>query len=163
MTNQMIGAREEYDLRVKYAMRITSSGEFLHAAPWNAAYFGRRNASHGCVGMSTGDAAWLFNRTLIGDPVVTTGTSRRMEHGNGYSRLEHVLRPVQEGLSALGSRRLLLSAGSVLRRPPATQRQSWRMLALPNGGSAAPARYSTNDLVKASSGTAISAPTIPRR
>jgi lipoprotein-anchoring transpeptidase ErfK/SrfK len=85
MTNQMIGAREDYDLRVKYAMRITSSGEFLHAAPWNAAHFGRRNASHGCVGMSTRDAAWLFSRTLIGDPVVTTGTSRRMEHGNGYS------------------------------------------------------------------------------
>ena len=85
MTNQMIGAREQYDLRVKYAMRITSSGEFLHAAPWNAGYFGRRNASHGCVGMSTGDASWLFRRTMIGDPVVTTGTSRRMEHGNGYS------------------------------------------------------------------------------
>jgi lipoprotein-anchoring transpeptidase ErfK/SrfK len=84
MTNQMIGAREEYDLRVKYAMRITSSGEFLHAAPWNAGYFGRRNASHGCVGMSTANAAWLFNRTLIGDPVVTTGTSRYMEYGNGY-------------------------------------------------------------------------------
>jgi len=85
MTNQMIGAREEYDLRVKYAMRITSSGEFLHAAPWNAGHFGRRNASHGCVGMSTGDASWLFHRTLIGDPVVTTGTSRRVEYGNGYS------------------------------------------------------------------------------
>jgi lipoprotein-anchoring transpeptidase ErfK/SrfK len=85
MTNQMIGAREEYDLRVKYAMRITSSGEFLHAAPWNAGHFGRRNASHGCVGMSTGDASWLFRRTLIGDPVVTTGTSRRVEYGNGYS------------------------------------------------------------------------------
>ena len=85
MTNQMIGAREEYDFRVKYAMRITMSGEFLHAAPWNAAHFGRRNASHGCVGMSTGDAAWLFNRTLIGDPVITTGTSRGMEYGNGWS------------------------------------------------------------------------------
>jgi lipoprotein-anchoring transpeptidase ErfK/SrfK len=85
MTNQMIGAREHYSLKVKYAMRITSSGEFLHAAPWNAAHFGRRNASHGCVGMSTADAAWLFNRTLIGDPVVTTGSSRGIEYGNGYS------------------------------------------------------------------------------
>ena len=85
MTNQMIGAREEYDFRVKYAMRITSSGEFLHAAPWNAGYFGRYNASHGCVGMSTGNAAWLFSRTLIGDPVITTGTRRGMEYGNGYS------------------------------------------------------------------------------
>jgi lipoprotein-anchoring transpeptidase ErfK/SrfK len=85
MTNQMIGAREEYDFRVKYAMRITISGEFLHAAPWNAGHFGRRNASHGCVGMSTADAAWLFHRTLIGDPVITTGSSRGMEYGNGYS------------------------------------------------------------------------------
>jgi lipoprotein-anchoring transpeptidase ErfK/SrfK len=85
MTNQMIGARERYSLRVKYAMRITTSGEFLHAAPWNAAYFGRRNASHGCVGMSTANAAWLFNRTLIGDPVITTGSGRGMEYGNGYS------------------------------------------------------------------------------
>jgi len=85
MTNQMIGAREEYSLSVKYAMRITLSGEFLHAAPWNAAHLGRRNASHGCVGMSTGDAAWLFSRSLIGDPVVTTGSSRGIEYGNGYS------------------------------------------------------------------------------
>ena len=85
MTNDMIGARENYSLRVKYAMRITTSGEFLHAAPWNAAHLGRRNASHGCVGMSTGDAAWLFNRSLIGDPVVTTGSSRGIEYGNGYS------------------------------------------------------------------------------
>jgi lipoprotein-anchoring transpeptidase ErfK/SrfK len=85
MTNTMIGAREHYSLRVKYAMRITQSGEFLHAAPWNAAHFGRSNASHGCVGMSTGNAAWLFNRTLIGDPVVTTGSSRGVEYGNGYS------------------------------------------------------------------------------
>jgi lipoprotein-anchoring transpeptidase ErfK/SrfK len=85
MTNTMIGAREHYSLRVKYAMRITNSGEFLHAAPWNAAYFGRRNASHGCVGMSTANAAWLFNRTLIGDPVITTGSSRGVEYGNGYS------------------------------------------------------------------------------
>jgi len=84
MTNTMIGAQEHYSLRVRYAMRITQSGEFLHAAPWNAAHFGRRNASHGCVGMSTGNAAWLFNHTLIGDPVVTTGTSRHMEYGNGY-------------------------------------------------------------------------------
>jgi lipoprotein-anchoring transpeptidase ErfK/SrfK len=85
MTNQMIGARERYSLRVKYAMRITSSGEFLHAAPWNAGYFGSRNASHGCVGMSTANAAWLFNRTLIGDPVITSGSSRGIEYGNGYS------------------------------------------------------------------------------
>jgi lipoprotein-anchoring transpeptidase ErfK/SrfK len=85
MTNEMIGAEENYDLNVHYAMRITNSGEFLHAAPWNSANFGRRHASHGCVGMSTGNARWLFNRVLIGDPVITTGSRRRVEMGNGYA------------------------------------------------------------------------------
>ncbi len=85
MTNQMIGAKEAYDLNVKYAMRITNSGEFLHAAPWNTANLGRRNTSHGCVGMSTADAAWLFNRVMVGDPVVTTGTGRGIEPLNGYT------------------------------------------------------------------------------
>lgn len=85
MTNEMIGADEAYDLQVKYAMRITWSGEFLHAAPWNAANLGVANASHGCVGMSTANAAWLFNKVTIGDPVVTTGSNRGLEKGNGYT------------------------------------------------------------------------------
>jgi lipoprotein-anchoring transpeptidase ErfK/SrfK len=85
MTNEMIGAEEDYTLVAKYALRITNSGEFLHSAPWNAANFGVRNASHGCVGMSIADSAWLYENTLIGDPVVTTGTSRGLEQGNGYS------------------------------------------------------------------------------
>jgi len=85
MTNEAIGAEEDYRLTAKYALRITNSGEFLHSAPWNTANFGRRNASHGCVGMSTADSGWLYEETLIGDPVVTTGTSRTIEQGNGYS------------------------------------------------------------------------------
>jgi len=85
MTNEMIGAEEDYTLVAKYALRITNSGEFLHSAPWNTGNFGRRNASHGCVGMSIADSAWLYNNTLIGDPVVTTGSSRSIEPGNGYS------------------------------------------------------------------------------
>jgi lipoprotein-anchoring transpeptidase ErfK/SrfK len=84
MTNEMIGAKEKYSLTAAYAMRITNSGEFLHSAPWNSGYFGRVNHSHGCTGMSTADAAYLISHTLIGDPVVTTGTSRHMELGNGY-------------------------------------------------------------------------------
>ena len=83
MTNEMIGAKEDYTLIARYAMRITNSGEFLHSAPWNTGHFGRRNASHGCIGMSTANAGWLYSHTLIGDPVVTTGTSRGIEKGNG--------------------------------------------------------------------------------
>jgi len=84
MTNEMIGAKEDYTLVSQYAMRITNSGEFIHSAPWNAGYFGRSNASHGCTGMSNADAGWLYTHTLVGDPVITTGTSRQMELGNGY-------------------------------------------------------------------------------
>jgi len=85
MTNEMIGAEEDYSLVAKYALRITNSGEFLHSAPWNAGALGRRNASHGCVGMSVGDSQWLYENSLIGDPVVTTGTGRGLEQGNGYA------------------------------------------------------------------------------
>lgn len=85
MTNEAIGAKEKYELVARHALRITSSGEFLHSAPWNSAHFGRRNASHGCVGMSNASAAWMYNNTMIGDPVVTTGTRRRLEQGNGWS------------------------------------------------------------------------------
>jgi lipoprotein-anchoring transpeptidase ErfK/SrfK len=85
MTNEMIGADEDYSLTAKYALRITNSGEFLHSAPWNAGNFGRRNASHGCVGMSVADSQWLYEATLIGDPVVTTGSNRGIEQGNGYA------------------------------------------------------------------------------
>jgi lipoprotein-anchoring transpeptidase ErfK/SrfK len=84
-TNEAIGALEDYTLFSRHALRITNSGEFIHSAPWNAAHFGRRNASHGCTGMSNRDAAWMYGNTLIGDPVVTTGSNRRVEDGNGYS------------------------------------------------------------------------------
>ncbi len=74
-----------YDLSdVEYAMRVTYSGEFLHAAPWSVGYQGVANVSHGCVGMSTSNAAWLYNLTKIGDVVEVTGSDRQMTLTNGY-------------------------------------------------------------------------------
>jgi len=70
---------------VKWAMRVTNSGEFLHAAPWSAASHGRANVSHGCAGMSTADAGWLFQRSKRGDVVRYTGSPRRLEPGNGWT------------------------------------------------------------------------------
>jgi lipoprotein-anchoring transpeptidase ErfK/SrfK len=84
MTNEMIGAKEKYKLTAPYAMRITNSGEFLHAAPWSLENLGVRNHSHGCTGMSNADAGWLIRNSLLGDVVITTGTSRGMELDNGY-------------------------------------------------------------------------------
>jgi len=70
---------------VKWAMRVTNSGEFLHAAPWNAGYLGRANMSHGCTGMSTADAGWLYQRSRRGDIVEFTGGTRSLEDRNGWT------------------------------------------------------------------------------
>jgi lipoprotein-anchoring transpeptidase ErfK/SrfK len=69
---------------VQWAMRMTFSGEFLHAAPWSVASQGRVNVSHGCTGMSTADADWLYHLTRVGDVVEETGTNRPQEVTNGY-------------------------------------------------------------------------------
>jgi lipoprotein-anchoring transpeptidase ErfK/SrfK len=85
MTNEQIGAKEDYSLTAAYAMRITNSGEFLHSAPWSVGSQGRANVSHGCTGMSIANSRYLIQNTLIGDPVVTTGSNRGIEPGNGYT------------------------------------------------------------------------------
>jgi len=75
-----------YDIPdVQFAMRETNSGEFLHAAPWSVKSQGTDNVSHGCIGMSTDDAKWLFGVVKVGDPVVVSGTDRGLEAGNGWT------------------------------------------------------------------------------
>lgn len=74
---------EYYRLEVEYAMRVTNSGEFLHAAPWSVSHQGHSNVSHGCTGMSTSNAAWLYSHSRPGDVVIYTGNARTMEAGNG--------------------------------------------------------------------------------
>lgn len=79
------GDPEFYDIDdVRWAMRLTYSGEFIHAAPWSVGSQGYANVSHGCTGMSAADAEWLYQLTRIGDVVEYTGTDRPMELENGY-------------------------------------------------------------------------------
>lgn len=66
-------------------MRVTYSGEFLHAAPWSVGSQGYANVSHGCVGMSTANAQWLYDQTNVGDVVEVTGTSNPQNLGNGIT------------------------------------------------------------------------------
>lgn len=79
------GSAEAYDIDdVQWAMRLTYSGEFIHAAPWSVGSQGSANVSHGCTGMSTENAGWLYDMTLRGDVVEYTGTDRPMEPYNGF-------------------------------------------------------------------------------
>nr|WP_232831973.1 Ig-like domain-containing protein [Nocardiopsis sp. FIRDI 009] len=78
------GSPGYYRLDVDWAVRTSNSGEFVHAAPWNAGNLGRANASNGCTNMSVADARWFYERSLMGDLLVTTGTSRELEWDNGW-------------------------------------------------------------------------------
>ena len=76
---------EYYNLEVEYAMRLTWSGEFVHAAPWSVASQGKENVSHGCTGMSNEQAKWFYDLSKVGDVVVYTGSDRSLESGNGWT------------------------------------------------------------------------------
>ncbi|MFB7590139.1 Ig-like domain-containing protein [Streptomyces sp. NPDC056169] len=80
------GSQDSYDLKVRWATRVTWSGEYLHAAPWSVDAQGSDNVSHGCTGMSTEDAAWLFRTVREGDLVrVVNGYGEPMTpFGNGF-------------------------------------------------------------------------------
>lgn len=70
---------------VKWALRLTNSGEFIHAAPWSVGSQGHANVSHGCTGMSTDDANWFYQVSHRGDPVEFVNSTRQPEPGNGWT------------------------------------------------------------------------------
>ncbi|MFD8823582.1 Ig-like domain-containing protein [Streptomyces sp. NPDC059605] len=80
------GSSDSYDLQVYYATRVTWSGEYVHAAPWSTGSQGYANVSHGCTGMSTGQAEWFFNTVREGDIVEVVGSQGETmaPFGNGY-------------------------------------------------------------------------------
>ncbi len=82
----------EYDIPdVPHAMRLTSSGTFLHGNYWAPDAFGNANVSHGCVGLkdvkggsSDSPAGWFFDRSLIGDVVeVVRSHDKKVAPDNG--------------------------------------------------------------------------------
>jgi lipoprotein-anchoring transpeptidase ErfK/SrfK len=66
-----------YYKAVAWSVRISNSGEFVHAAPWSTGSQGRANVSHGCVNLSTANAAWYYGLTRRGDVVEVRGSPRR--------------------------------------------------------------------------------------
>ncbi|MFF1505805.1 Ig-like domain-containing protein [Streptomyces sp. NPDC058326] len=86
MNSETVGLGDAYDKDVDYSMRLTWSGMYAHAAPWNAKYFGNANKSSGCIGMSDADAASFYASVNVGDPFEITGkdTKGTVAEGNGY-------------------------------------------------------------------------------
>ncbi|MEY9486620.1 hypothetical protein RKD26_002414 [Streptomyces calvus] len=74
----------EYDIKdVPHAMRLSTSGTFIHGNYWGAkSIFGSANTSHGCVGLAdtkgandpNTPGAWFYNNSIVGDVVVVQNT-----------------------------------------------------------------------------------------
>ena len=68
---------------VKWDVRISNSGEFVHAAPWSTSHQGNSNVSHGCVNVSNADGEWFYNYSQVGDVVQVIGTNLLLTPTNG--------------------------------------------------------------------------------
>ncbi len=76
---------DPYRETVYLTQRMTSGGEYIHAAPWSEGDQGKRNVSHGCTNVSQKNAKYLFDLTKIGDVVIVKGTPRKLAWGNGWT------------------------------------------------------------------------------
>ncbi|MGY1783534.1 L,D-transpeptidase [Geodermatophilus sp. SYSU D00698] len=64
-----VDSPEGYRTPVKWAVRLSDSGEFVHGAPWSVAQQGRENVSHGCINLSDENARWFYEFSQPGDVV----------------------------------------------------------------------------------------------
>ncbi|MGW1803709.1 L,D-transpeptidase [Streptomyces sp. NPDC002078] len=95
MNGETVGYGGEYDIKdVPHAMRLTTSGTFLHGNYWGGDAFGNYNASHGCVGLrdvrggydGSTPAAWMFDHSIIGDVVIVKNAhDRTVDPANGLN------------------------------------------------------------------------------
>jgi lipoprotein-anchoring transpeptidase ErfK/SrfK len=69
---------------VDWDVRISNSGEFVHAAPWSLDDQGHANVSHGCVNLSVDDGHWFYDFSVPGDVVTVVGTPKPLAPTNGY-------------------------------------------------------------------------------
>ncbi|MEV4472286.1 Ig-like domain-containing protein [Nonomuraea salmonea] len=74
---------EYYDVMINHAVRISNSGEYVHAKD-NVWAQGRTNVSHGCINARPDQAKWFYDHMQRGDVVEITGTNRELEWNNGW-------------------------------------------------------------------------------
>ncbi len=89
-----------YDVMIDHAVRISNSGEYVHAKN-NVWAQGVRNVSHGCINARPDQAKWYFDTFQRGDVVEITGTDRDLEWNNGWGFWQMSFKQWQKG-SALG-------------------------------------------------------------
>ncbi len=72
-----------YKMKVNDDVRLTPSGTFVHAAPWDY-QIGKANISHGCIHLRVSDAAWFYGLAKLGDVVTVVGAPHQVAVDNGF-------------------------------------------------------------------------------
>jgi len=80
---RMVSQQYDYDVMMKYAVRMSNNGEFIHANPATTGVQGSTNVSHGCVNLSTADARAYYGSAMYGDPVEVSGSGVRLTARDG--------------------------------------------------------------------------------
>lgn len=97
MDSRTVGLANAYDIEdVPHAMRLTTSGTFIHGNYWyrkGNPPFGRYGSSHGCVGLrdvkgAQGDTPgkWFYDNSMIGDVVIVKNSAdKTVDPDNGFN------------------------------------------------------------------------------
>ena len=72
-----------YNEDVFWDTAISTTGFFIHAAPWDIANQGVDNVSHGCVNLSTDRATTFYNWSQPGDVVIISNTGNTATYASG--------------------------------------------------------------------------------
>ncbi|MDL4777814.1 MULTISPECIES: L,D-transpeptidase [Thermomonosporaceae] len=91
MTSEWMGVKPDdkanggYKEVIPFAVRISMSGEYIHAMAGTTWAQGRQNVSHGCLNSPPASAQWFYGWSYRGDVVDITGSKRKLQWDNGWS------------------------------------------------------------------------------
>jgi lipoprotein-anchoring transpeptidase ErfK/SrfK len=77
------GGSQYYNDPVYEDTAISTSGYFIHAAPWSVGSQGRADVSHGCVNLSNSRAVQFYNFSIPGDVVQVSNTGYNATYSDG--------------------------------------------------------------------------------
>ena len=72
-----------YDEKIKFAVRISNGGEYVHLADWNIPAHGVANTSHGCINVGPGNAQWFYATFGAGDVVEVIHSPKELSPTDG--------------------------------------------------------------------------------
>ncbi|GAC70176.1 L,D-transpeptidase [Gordonia soli] len=91
-----------FNVRERFAVRISNNGEFIHANPETVGVQGASNVTNGCINLSLENAQRYFESAIYGDPVEVTGTRIALSEADGDIFDWIYDWPTWKGMSALG-------------------------------------------------------------